>query len=415
MSLDLGILSVLGRRESFERIYDTLRPQMLAEHASNVFKALPLYYSQHDVAVIDWQDFGRWYLLLKVPAHDDNATNAYSALFQRLSDFVVDPRDDAVAALIARDYASQIADAAMAVLDNKANSLTKINDLLEAYEHALGRQSSASTTVVCDSVDLLISNTAKVNGLKWRLKFLNESLGQIQRGDFLAFAARPEAGKTTLLAAESTYMAAQLPNDKHIVWFNNEELGSKVKLRCVQSALGATRAQLLAGPKEAAKRYAEAVGHPDKIIVVDAVTSTARDIMRILKQYPPGLIIFDQLSKLHGFDGRDRSDVQTLKAIYQWARELAKQYAPIITVHQARGDSEGVLYPEANQMEGSQTGVQGELDVQVMIGRSHDPGYEYVRGFNIVKNKLSGGDDSKRHGKFEAKIFPLIARYGEVT
>ena len=68
------------------------------------------------------------------------------------------------------------------------------------------------------------------------------------------------------------------------------------------------------------------------------VSSTSR-IESILKNLIHALIIFDQIDKSTGFKA-DRYDLQ-LKKLYQWAREIAKTYAPVIAVSQAGGTAEG--------------------------------------------------------------------------
>ena len=65
-----------------------------------------------------------------------------------------------------------------------------------------------------------------------------------------------------------------------------------------------------------------------------------------------------------------------------------------------------------NQLEGSQTEVQGELDVQIMLGAEDKTTQE--RGIAIVKNKLAGGDRTEelyRHHKWTVRILPEIGRY----
>ena len=75
-------------------------------------------------------------------------------------------------------------------------------------------------------------------GYEWRLNCLNRSLGLVRPGDFLIVAARVEVGKTTFLASEASYLATQLPDDRPVVWVNNEEKSDTVFFRVVQAALG---------------------------------------------------------------------------------------------------------------------------------------------------------------------------------
>lgn len=90
---------------------------------------------------------------------------------------------------------------------------------------------------VTDDLEVLASEVLTTPGLRWRLKTLNEIFGSLRKGDFGFVFARPETGKTTFLASETTYMAEQLSDDAGpILWFNNEEQGNKVKIRCYQAS-----------------------------------------------------------------------------------------------------------------------------------------------------------------------------------
>jgi hypothetical protein len=104
-------------------------------------------------------------------------------------------------------------------------------------------------------------------------------------------------------------------------------------------------------------------------------------------------------------------------AIYQWARELAKKYAPSIGVCQADGSGEGQKWLTMANVSNAKTSKQAEADFILGVGKTHDEAAEYIRYINISKNKLMGDADSEpalRHGRFEVIIEPEIARYKDV-
>jgi hypothetical protein len=143
-------------------------------------------------------------------------------------------------------------------------------------------------------------------------------------------------------------------------------------------------------------------------------SSRASRIETILKNTNPALIIFDQIDKIKGFKA-DRNDLE-LKAIYQWAREMAKTYAPVIAVCQANGEAEGKLWLTMDMVDSSKTAKQGEADWIIGIGKEQDNTSRY-RYLNISKNKLLGDEDTLpdlRHGAFKVLIKPDIARYEEI-
>jgi hypothetical protein len=102
-----------------------------------------------------------------------------------------------------------------------------------------------------------------------------------------------------------------------------------------------------------------------------------------------------------------------LKQLYQWARELAKTYAPVIAVSQAGGTAEGKLWLTMDDVDSSKTAKQGEADWILGIGKETD-NTSNMRYLNISKNKLLGDKDSLpdlRHGNSAVIIKPEYARF----
>ena len=279
-----------------------------------------------------------------------------------------------------------------------------------------GEEDSNKNTAefVTNDLETLYNDTFATPGLRWRLKALNERLGSLRKGDFGFIFARPETGKTTFLASEVSYMASQLkPGDGPILHFNNEEQGKKVKIRYYQSALGVTLPELMSNREGNQKKYLE-VTNGGQIQILDNAEIHRNRVNQICATLRPSLIIFDQIDKVKGF-AADREDLR-LGAIYIWARELAKVYCPVIGVCQADGTAEGVKYLTMEHVANAKTSKQAEADFILGIGCVHDPVFEFVRYFNISKNKLQGDEDTNpklRHGRFECLIRPEIGRYEE--
>lgn len=266
-------------------------------------------------------------------------------------------------------------------------------------------------TSVTDDLEALIEQSFSVQGARWRLDFLNKSLGSLRRGDFGFIFARPETGKTTFLASETTRFFEQ--NVGPIAWFNNEEQGSKVMLRIYQAFFGIGLDQLLASPSRYKTEFQRRT--EGRFRLFDSATISRRDVEHIVRQLNPGIVIYDQIDKIRGF-ANDREDLR-LGSIYQWARELAKGNHAAIGVCQADGHAEGVRYLTMEHVANAKTAKQAEADWILGIGRSHDDGMEYARFLNISKNKLIGDKDSLpelRHGRVECLIQPTIARYEDI-
>ena len=307
-----------------------------------------------------------------------------------------------------RSLAGQVAIMALDVEAGK-KSTAELLELFNNFEH----QEVEADEIIPVNMDLdnLYDTQIATPGLRWRINWLNKSLGSLRKGDFVFIFARPETGKTTFLASEITHMVSQTDGD--ILWFNNEEQGTKVGIRVYQATLGLTTQALFADKPTNKARYKTITNNRIKILDFEDSSSKNR-IESVLKQYNPALIIFDQIDKIRGFKG-DRNDLE-LKQIYQWAREISKTYAPVIAVSQASGEAEGKLFLTMDMVDGSKTAKQGEADWILGIGKEQD-NTSRSRYFNITKNKLIGDKDTSpdlRHGSTQVLIKPEIARYEEI-
>lgn len=322
------------------------------------------------------------------------------------------PNQEAVITLLEehrrRCLAGDLARIALDVEDGKSD-VKELMDKFTEFEHQEVEADEPK------SVELNLANLHQAQiltpGLRWRLDYLNKSLGSLRKGDFGFVFARPETGKTTFLASEISKMIEQTEGD--ILWFNNEEQGNKVAIRCYQAVLGVTAEQLFGDIERNQALFETKTGNRLKIFDFED-SSRASRIDSILKDSNPALIIFDQIDKIKGFK-HDRNDLE-LKQIYQWAREIAKTYAPVIAVCQASGEAEGKLWLTMDMVDSSKTAKQGEADWILGIGKEQD-NTSRIRYLNISKNKLIGDADTLpdlRHGSTQVLIKPEIARYEDI-
>jgi replicative DNA helicase len=296
---------------------------------------------------------------------------------------------------------------------NSSNSVDELIQELATFDTEVLDDASNDEFVSSD-LEYLVNSAIQTPGLRWRLGTLNKMLGSIRKGDFGFIFARPETGKTTFLASEVTFMAGQLKEeDGPILWINNEEQGNKVMLRCYQAGLGLDLTKLyqnIPKHKEAFHKLTK-----EKIKLFDSSAINRRQVESLCEKHKPSLLIFDQLDKIVGFEN-DREDLK-LGAIYQWARELAKKYCPVIAVCQADGSGEGVRWLTMSNVANAKTAKQAEADWILGIGKVNDAGYDNIRYLHLSKNKLMGDADSdpeQRHGRREVIIEPLIGRYRDI-
>lgn len=251
-------------------------------------------------------------------------------------------------------------------------------------------------------------------GIRWPWDTLNYMLGSLRKGNFGFIFARPESGKTTLLADFVSKVPIQLGQGAGpILWFNNEQPGREVLHRVVQSYFGLTNNELYADKRKYYQQYLDET--EGQIKIVDEAALSKGQVEDLCRRYNPSLIIFDQIDKIRGFVD-DRKDLE-LKEIYQWARELSKEYGPVIGVCQAGGSGEGKKWLTMDDVDNSKTSKQGEADWILGIGKSNQEGMESIRHLHLCKNKLIGDEDTKpelRHGKADILLNADIGQYTDI-
>lgn len=364
--------------------------------------------SKHSLSVNDLAN------LLLASSHKDK--DYYLGIIEQLQTLEVSDETThvLVQSIVANKKLKEISLAAYDVTEGKL-SMDKMKELLAEFNTSQETSSvNGEFEFIADDLEALANDTVQKPGLRWRLNTLNQMLGSLRKGDFGFIFARPETGKTTFLASETTYMAEQLgETDGPVIWFNNEEQGDKVKLRCYQASLGYNMPQLFSDLKANQQAFMEKTKGKHRILKEGIISRSM--VEKVCKQYKPSLVIFDQIDKIHGFDN-DREDLR-LGQIYQWARELAKEHCPVIAVCQADGTGEGVKWLTMANVANAKTSKQAEADWIIGIGKIADAGYENLRFLHASKNKLMGDADSipdLRHGKKEVLINANIARYEDI-
>ena len=405
MQVELSILKHLLNKEAFNKYASFINVKDFPDELRIVWNALCSIHSscEQSPTVLDVANV--------VFSSNPKDKEYYSTLFDNLE--VYQPIESTVVKLIESL--------------KRRNVLQKVS--LAAYEEAEGKQPEGYTeqllatiqqqpddfslVPVTDDLESLLNATYKTPGLRWRLGCLNQSIGSLRKGDFGFVFARPETGKTTFLTSEVSNFVSQINGESCVLWIVNEEQPEKVMLRVIQAYFGITLEDLYGNIQHYRKLFKEQTGGRFKLY--DSTASNKHAVESLCKKHLPALIVFDQIDKIQGFKA-DREDL-LLGAIYQWARDLAKRYAPVIGVTQADGSGEGVRWLTMANVANAKTAKQAEADWILGIGAIPDSGWESVRFFNISKNKLLGDTDSKpdlRHGKLTAIIEPQQARYRDV-
>ena len=414
MPPELSIIKLFLTYNIWESYKDKLGVRDLPKELQPVYSLLDNYHSANtDKADLTVADLAN---LLAGVQHKDK--DYYLGVLENIQKLEVSA--DTTAKLVQRIIANkQLNEISLAAHDAKEGRLDieKVVELFSRFQEQqqVKEEELEEDVFVSDDLVFLVDSTFKKPGLRWRLNTLNQMLGSLRKGDFGFVFARPETGKTTFLASETTFMAEQLSEeDGPILWINNEEQSEKPMLRCIQASTGCTLPELYSNLQGYGELFKKNTKGKLKIIK-DVSVIHKSTVEKLCRRFRPSLIIFDQIDKIVGFDD-DREDLK-LGAIYQWARELAKQYAPVIAVCQADGSGEGQKWLTMSNVANAKTSKQAEADWILGIGKVNDPGYDSIRYLHASKNKLLGDEDTvpdQRHGRREVLIDPQVARYKDI-
>ena len=404
---ELSILKSLLNKETYTRYRGYIKDDLFDRELRYILKGIDRWYTTNELAPTI-EDVANLTFANGVPEKEIEFVKGVIGTIRGIDG------QESVTQLLEKFRTSKLMEDISVAAYDASQGRKSVTDVLKLAS-CLGTTEKIEPDYVTDDLESILNDTVKEPGLRWRLASLNRSLGSLRKGDFGFIFARPETGKTTFLASEVTFMAEQLKEeDGPILWFNNEEQGKKVKLRCYQAVLGKTLSNLMEQATESRTAYQKRI--KDKIRIIDSASISRWEVEALCESVQPSLIIFDQIDKIKGFKA-DREDL-AMGAIYQWARETAKKFAPVIGICQADGTAEGEKWLFMDHVANAKTAKQGEADFILGIGKVKASGLEDIRYFNISKNKLAGDPDtvpSYRHARWEVLIEPDIARYRDLS
>ena len=402
---DLSIIKYcLKDKTSFELVSRYIDVKDLTQELQGIYRTIAVYYSDNDAA-LSVEDVANYFF-----ATSPKDKDFYVGVFDNLKTIEV-ATDSVVALAKSLKRASvlrKLAETSYEASEGKQAAVEAVKGLYETLTSLKDTEDSLDEEFYTTDLEEIIAQQKLEPGLDWRLKSLREVLGPIRKGNFGVVMARVETGKTAFVLSEGSHLAEQA--DGYTLFLSNEEAGDAMMWRLYQATLNSTREQVLANVPKAKELFQKKVGH--KLLFRDDARINATWVEKTCEKYKPKLIIVDQIDKTHGFTN-DREDLR-LGAIYQFYREIAKEYAPVIGVTQANGEGANTKWLTMDHMSNSKTAKPAELDWLLGIGKIADAGYEKLRFMNVDKNKLPGGAETKpefRHKKWETLIDTERVRY----
>lgn len=415
-NIELYVLKYLFSKEAYNKYASFIESKFLHDNSPDIHRLYTAIVNWHskfpDKDISNISEFAVFFRSI-FPSVSQKDTDAEEILLNNLSQIEVDETvaRDFLIAHIQRAKAMETSLLALEVADGRKD-FGALAANLDNLEGILTPDRDASEFVV-----LADDDGFPPPGLRWPLDCLNKSMGSLRVGDNGFAFARPESGKTTFALHAGTFMAQQLV-EKGLgpcIYANNEQPGDVMMERAIQAALGINEETFFKYKRQAIQKFNKLMD--GRFLMFDKAAMTSRDVEKLVHKYKPGLLILDQTDNIKGFsDKRERDDL-SLKALYQWTREISKECCPVIGLCQAGGTGEGKKWLTMDDVDGSKTAKQSAADWIIGIGKSHQEGMESIRHFHLSKNKLRGDEDtdrSRRHGKMDVRINEALCRFEDI-
>lgn len=397
--LDSLLLKALASKQRYRSLIHVVPNGMISQDTQVVLAWFGAYYSafpEREHVVVDE-------LVSLVRLRSGNASAEQVAITVHLVEQLRHPIDEAgLRGILGQLHELDLSGRAGALIAryNAGDEVDLAYELNKLSAHAVRCMAQSAPDDYIDTpIHELLSEIENDSGIKFRsIALLRENLAGMQGGASIAIAARPDKGKTSLIASIITDFAPQLPavfgEGRPILWLNNEGSGKRIIPRVYQAALQLDLNEIikLSNCGELVPRYTAAVGGTADIIrVKDMHGASLAQVEQVIESVRPSVVVFDMLAnfRLSGqANGSNKADA--VEQMWQEAREMAVRHDFIsMATVQISAEGGNQLYPPYSALKDSKTGIQGATDVILMLGSLDNPDAQTIRGLSTPKNKFA--------------------------
>lgn len=392
---DIRILQLLQQRSAWLQLHRYLPTDALERSTTKLLDAYDAYFKQypkHDK--IRWNTFNHLFHVALHPKMPKKERLIYRMIIRNIRRETIPEEETA----LMRDSMLRIRLEQKLATYIAKHAAGEDIDLVAETQRAMDQfkldSSGTKAEWIDDQFDTLLADSQDDVGVQWGLECLRSSMRAMRSGDFGILAARPNRGKTSLLASQGSHFSLQLSDTQRISWFNNESDARRIWLRVLTAATGKNVRELYELCQRKGRRYLDrlyerAIGGPrDKIRIYEAQGWGINQIRACVERDAPSIVIADMLDNVSGDRDEGRHDLN-IEAKYQKFRELMVECSAAgIATSQISADGEGQLHPTMDMLKDSKTGKQGACDWVLMMGASNAPELRTQRVINLPKNKL---------------------------
>jgi replicative DNA helicase len=402
--MDLNILRAMSFRSVFCRLRSKIPLSLLSGDTCNLLDWYKVYYSTFP----DHQEisFDVFKTLIKSRSLEDQPEALFFQILNAIEKVPVSVSNGIENVLNELAYSGKVASIVQKYQNGyEIDLLQEVESITREFKKHMHIPDSLMQWEDADISTVLESECHK-NGLNINVfPQLKENVRGLRGGDTVAVVAPVDSGKTSLLACMATDFAAQLSrlqNERPILWLVNESIASRTISRIYSAATGLDLKQIrdlhMQGKFE--DLYHSNIGMPNRIRVKNAHNMTLNQIHVLVQEMHPIVLIVDMLANIKGIK-TDKLHVD-LEYIWQELRSMGceNDFITIGTVQLSK-DGYNKLYPEIIDLKESKVGIQGALDLLIMMGRLFNGDY-YLRGISTPKNKIP------RYGKSSFNRFEVV-------
>lgn len=430
---DVLILKALSNRQRYQQLLPFVPKDMLSTEAQVLLQWFGVYwqaYADHDYI----QSEALETLVRLRSANADPASVEVTVHYCRM---LAQPVDDealrgVLATLTELDFAGRAA--ALIAEYERGGEVDIVHELeVMAREAKRAKSNGGGADYIRTPVAQILAEVENDVGIKWRrIPLLHDHIQALQGGVSVAIGARPDKGKTSLVADTLTDWAPQCVDffgaDRPILWLNNEGPGKRIIPRLYQAALGLTLPEIIELNRQGIleQRYEDAIGADRHYIRVrDIHGANLSQIEQIIEDVNPCVVVLDMIANVRMGNSKNANKADMVEQTWQYWREMQVMYNFIgVATVQVSAEGGNMLYPPYSALKDSKTGIQGATDIIIMMGSLDRADLNYLRGLSTPKNKFAiAGMPSYAQGEVEFDMArcrflsgtPCLTGEGETT
>lgn len=391
---DITILKALETRRRWRTLRNVVPEQALVPDARNMLQWFDSYYNAYP----DKEHLEHGLLLTYIKTKANLTPEQFIPLKAAVDRLKQYNDDTAVAgivnSLLERDFGGRLG--AILTSYEAGREVDIVAEVSALHKEVRQQQDNSNVLDFIDTTDVgsILEEEGTDHGLKLPTSILSDSVKGLTGGTLVGFGAPVDSGKTSFMCAVLAHFAPQLETyfeaDRPMLLLSNEGAGRRLVPRVYQAVLGKTTAELLEMSKDGTllPAYDKAVGRRDRIRIKDIHGATLAQIETLIEESKACVVIIDMPANIRvNTGGGNKTD--GVEIIWQTLRELAVMHdCVIIGSVQLSNSGYDMLFPAISDLKDSKVGLQGALDVLIMLGKLNDPQMGGLRGISTPKNKF---------------------------